>query len=360
MKLRFIIDLQNSDYQFPKAVNGLLFSRFLPDNIEDSIEINSVDSKVKFWFERRGFHDEHGFIVHNFSRQEIRNEIISRQGLIEGGPLFGEIELSGVFPFALLGSDCEDKTELLRLVKSISKQISKETQKVLDILRYNFGQYWIIDNVDWDSRQYNLGYYCKNILNLTVFDDSASKWLELKPNESMATLTLNSIIPLNTSEYITEQNWIKLKDLISTNHTPSFAQRQLVKAFMTLDTKDIVKAFIDSVTVLEIALDQYYKAISDKSDKIGKQLNRIRELGNREQLSIIFADRKEVLPKDLEDAIDAIEINNKIVHEGHKPINEEVSKVRALLKLNSLIINEPISYLVSHTTANTLGPPSKD
>lgn len=359
MKLRFIIDLQNTDYQFPKMVNGLLFSRFLPNDIDDCIETNSGDNKFKFWFERRGFHDDHGFINHNFSRKEIRKDEISRQGLIEGGPLFGEVELPGVFPFMLLTIDYEDKSELQKIVKSIAKLISKETQKILDVLRYNFGQYWIIDNIDWDSRQYSLGYYCKNVLNLSVFDDTTDKWMDLEPNESVATLTMNSVVPIDTTEYLTEQNWIKLKELIYTNHTPSFAQRQLVKAFMTLDTKDIVKAFIDSVTVLEIALDQYFKSISAKSEKIGKQLNRFKEFGNKEQLSMIFADKKEILVKDLEDSIDAIEIRNKIVHEGHIPKNEDVSKVRALLKLNSIIINEPISYLVSHTTANTLDSPKK-
>ena len=255
--------------------------------------------------------------------------------------------------------DYEDKSELQKIVKSIAKLISKETQKILDVVRYNFGQYWIIDNIDWDSRQYSLGYYCKNVLNLSVFDDTTGKWMDLEPNESVATLTMNSVVPIDTTEYLTEQNWIKLKELIYTNHTPSFAQRQLVKAFITLDTKDIVKAFIDSVTVLEIALDQYFKSISAKSEKIGKQLNRFKELGNKEQLSMIFADKKEILVKDLEDSIDAIEIRNKIVHEGHIPKNEDVSKVRALLKLNSIIINEPISYLVSHTTANTLDSPKK-
>ncbi len=119
---------------------------------------------------------------------------------------------------------------------------------------------------------------------------------------------------------MTRENWIKFKELIVTGHSPSLGQRHLIKAFITLDSGDQIKAFIDAVTVLEIAFDQYHKSIRDKSQKIGDLFNRIKNLGNREQLIHIFFNNNTVTTNELEDAIDAIEIRNKIVHEGYVPI----------------------------------------
>lgn len=354
MRVSFIIDLRSSEIKLIEEIQGPLFSKFLPNNNQDNIELKFEEGFAKFWFERRGFHDESGLIKYDFNKKEIKDHSISRQGIIQGGPLFGELTISSNYPTNFLRQDLSNNDDIMQATKPIVKIIARETQKILDILRYNFGHYWIIENINWDSRNCNLGYHCKNILHLKWLDEENAIWLDLVPESPQATIRLTSKIRSDFSDYLTKKNWIKLKGLITQGHSPSFAQKQLVKAFITLDSGDLLKAFIDAVTVLEIALDQYYKSINDKSEKIGKLFNRIKDIGNKEQLSAIFINHDIVAITDLEAAIDSIDIRNKIVHEGYIPEPADKVKLEMLFKLNSLLIDEPFSNLISSNTGNSL------
>ncbi len=340
MRFKFLIDLRNSDYNLIRGIQGPLFSKFLPNDKEDTIEIKIKDGLIiSFWFERRGFHDESGFIRYKFKRKEINDSVISRQGIIEGGPLFGMLEFDQEIPKDILKQTESDNEEIMRYTKIIVKIIAEETQKILDLLRFNFGQYWIVANINWDSRECNLGYHCQNRIGLKWFDEESETWNDLIPDKSQASISGISInIKRDYSDYMTSENWNKFKELIVTGHSPSLGQRHLINAFITLDSGDLVKAFIDAVTALEIALDKYYKSIKDKSQKIGDLFNRIKDLGNKEQLINIFVDNKTITTIELENAIDAIDIRNKIVHEAYVAIAGDRVKLEVLLKLISILI----------------------
>jgi len=354
MRLSFVIDLRSSEFKLIEEIQGPLFSKFFPNNNQDNVELKFEKGVAKFWFERRGYIDESGLIKYDFNKKELKEDLIFRQGIIQGGPLFGELIISSNYQTNLTSQDLNNNDDIMQFSKSIVKIIALETQKILDILRYNFGHYWIIENINWDSRKCNLGFHCKNLLHLKLFDEENAIWLDLVPESPRATINLTSKISSDFSDYLTEKNWLKFKGLVNQGHSPSFAQKQLIKAFITLDSGDLEKAFIDAVTVLEIALDKYYKSINNKSEKIGKLFNRIKDIGNKEQLSNIFINHDTVATIDLEAAIDAIDIRNKIVHEGYTPRHDDKVKLEVLLKLNSLLIDEPFSNLISSNTGNSL------
>lgn len=356
MKFKFQIYLPNSDYSEISNCRGLLFSKFLPKDSEDSLEIKLKDGKINFWFERRGFHDEDGFIIHDLNKKEISESVIHRQGIIEGGPLFGILQLdTAISKFNFKENEIENE-ELIKITKTLVKIIDVETQKILDLLRFNFGQYWIIDNINWDSRFCSLGHHCKYTLHLQWFDDENKFWNDLIPNNPSATITADSLIKSDFSDYMTNENWEKLKNLLADEHSPSIGQRYLIEAYTSLDSGALEKAFIDAVTVLEIALDQYYKSIREQSSKVGIMFNRIKDLGNKEQLINIFVNNNTITKAELEDAIDAIDLRNKIVHERYVSKTADKPKLLVLFKLISLLIGEPISKLVSPNTGNFINP----
>lgn len=356
MRLSFFINLHEIKYDQIRPIIGPLFSKFLPKE-DDRIEIKLKEGHIKFWFEKRGFHDESGYIRYDFNKNEIDEKVIPNQGIIEGGHLFGEIQLPGKFPKVGSPSDEIGNQKILKSTKDIIKIISEEVQLIIDQLRFNFGHYWIREFEEWDSRAHSLGYYCKNILHLKLYDEKTNDWLIVEPNKSESTIQLAVLLRSSFPDYMTKENWNLFKKLAIEKHKPSQAQKYLISAFIALDSDDLSRAFIDAVTTLEMAIDLYYRRINDKSEKFGKPISKIKGLGNREQLLIIFGSNLSMVSADLEAAIEAVEIRNRIVHEGYLPQIPDKPKLKSLLKLNAIVINEPASFFLPRNTGNSLAPP---
>ena len=92
--VRFIINTKDDKNSF--APNGPLFHRFLPNGIQDSISKEEEHYKIKFWFEQRGFQAKGRFIRYDPNRKDINKSDIPKQARLDGGYLFGEIELFNI------------------------------------------------------------------------------------------------------------------------------------------------------------------------------------------------------------------------------------------------------------------------
>jgi len=98
LDLRFALHLSDYNVDTLHRHAGPLFHRWLPDGLTDDIVVPrpEQDAIIRIWFERRGYISEHGYIVHDPNRYEVDPSVVSRQGVLDAGPLFGSIALEHV------------------------------------------------------------------------------------------------------------------------------------------------------------------------------------------------------------------------------------------------------------------------
>ena len=189
--IRFIVDLSSFEYENKGLLNhkieGVIFHRYLPNGIDDSITITNDNYKIDFWFERHGVQnlENDKFIVYKYNKKEFNEEDIANQGFLDAGVLFGQLELYDVANMDLnnLFSKKLSEEKYIIIGKKSLGIIEKYTAKIIDMFKYQYGQYWLRDYYKWDSRQHNIGLHFDSWLNAKYFIPSLNVWESFIPNK---------------------------------------------------------------------------------------------------------------------------------------------------------------------------------
>ncbi|MBI5476340.1 MAG: hypothetical protein HY964_06355 [Ignavibacteriales bacterium] len=341
--VRFAKHLKRSELKF-SSHEGPLFHRWLPDGERDAITV--TDSKtntiVKLWFERWGFVDS-SMIMFDYNRKEVNPDIITRQAVLDAGPLYGNIRLSvssdelnavrqnrkGDSTYEALGK---------RLVKNI---IYPQVLRFLNMFRINFGQYWIALPTDWDSRQCSLGHYCRH-WNMKWSNDDGASWSDFIPNEEKISLTLRICGEQTWRELLHESDWREIQDLTQSGYEPSFAGTLITLAHELADQDKLRHAFIEGITALEVAIEEFYKQKFKNDETLRDALKSYWELPLRTRLASVTlaatSSGSVISSDDVLGALRAIEIRNRVVHEGVDPQVEDGKHLAALLRVASALL----------------------
>jgi len=178
LKLAFQIHSTTHLHDFINEV-GPLFYKWLPDGRKDAIALTmpSEQEQIIVWLERRMV-VSHGFLRWKPDGTEFDPDIMKRQGKLDGGVLFGEMnaivsrdERAAVQkrPFKVgerFGDYDPESEEYVTTGRRITEKIQKRVGRLINRLRTQYGQYWLEDLRPWDSRRMSLGTYCSSILNL--------------------------------------------------------------------------------------------------------------------------------------------------------------------------------------------------
>ena len=83
--------------------------------------------------------------------------------------------------------------------------------------------------------------------------------------------------------------------------------------------------FIQGVTALELAIEQFLKQKTEKLDEHKSHLNQFDSLSLKTKTFVLATSANLIPPESLKKTIKAIDIRNKIAHEGHEPTSDEKS-----------------------------------
>lgn len=357
IKLKFIVDLRTFSQDSLDQKYGPSFHRFLPNNQKDKLEkkLTSLNGKISLWFERRGILDDQ-FIKYD-SKNKLENEdTILKQGILDGGPLFGQIFVNDVSIelFQVLKDNKIGDTHYIVFGKKIVKEIIEHSTILVNIFRELYRQYWIGNDQNWDSRYQSLGSFCKWNLSLKYSIDNGRTWNDFIPDEERHELHLDSLISFDFSDFISNKDWIEIKSLFKKSFKPSIASIYITRAHETCDRGDLKKAFIESVTALEMALEYKLNGNKQLTNPILESVQSFTALPIKSQFSIFALECGKVKSIEIENSLEAIKIRNKIVHEGYTPKKSEKSKLYSLLASISLMINEPVSKFPSSNRGNAI------
>jgi len=325
--IKFIIRLGE-----PNFSGGPLFHRWLPRGIQDSIETRVASGELRLWFERRGY-TEKGMVRFDFRRNEVDDSILAKQGRLDAGPLFGTLTLQDVSGTALdvLRRDVTGDAEYLGFGKTIIKSLYLVLARVVEHLRIRYGQYWLTPLEKWDSRYRSIGAICED-WNMCWSEDNGTTWHPFKPDKSV-----RKYGPLDRTkfdEYMTQSDWAALKESVEKSNDPPLAAELVTNAHRLASEFQLRHALVEACSALEIAISKVVrtriKASKQLTDSVASFL---KDTPLKARLVTVAALLTTLPNTVLEEALEGIELRNRVVHDGAVPEERDRRFVRAVLEV---------------------------
>jgi hypothetical protein len=347
--LKFGISLEDYELEpysrlYDKRHSGPLFHRWLPDGEKDAIELNTKDpnANLRVWFERRGF-VENGYIKFDWDRKEANPDIISKQGILDAGPLVGKLEI-----FNLSEEDITPVKEnnvgdpkYVAIGKRSLKLIYPAVSKFINILRTNYGQYWIRELKEWDSRELSLGHYFSVIIQTKWSIDSGKTWCDFVPNKREHGPIRLMIRHPNYNEYLSQKDWDDISKIFQTEYEVSLAAQVLSRAYKLLNQGHEKQALVEGVTALEIAINEFIRRKLNTNENLLKNMQSFLTLPLRAQVIALGVIEGRNTIQDLENAIRATDLRNRVVHEGFVPPTSIRAEILKLLEIIASLLPQP-------------------
>jgi hypothetical protein len=343
LELWFALHLSDHDVDTLHRHAGPVFHRWLPEGLTDAIVVPhpEQDAIVRIWFERRGYVDERGYVVHDLNRHEVDPSVVPRQGVLDAGPLFGGIDLEHV-PADELTAVRENAVGSSAYValgtRIVKKLIDPTVQRLTRILRDLFGQYWIQVPTGFDSRECSLGHYC-NLMNLKWKDGSI--WKPFEPTERTAAPITLMIGGIPYRELLGEADWPRLASLLQERYNPSLAVTLTARAHRFLQQGNISQALIQAVTALEISIDSLLRSKLDGDTQLQNAIQTFWAEPLRAQLSLVTLLIVPSARPNLHAALACIDHRNKLVHDGIEPGAGVPQLIEHTLELARDLLGEP-------------------
>lgn len=355
--LKFGINLENSDRPITDQHFGPLFHRWLPDGEKHAVVLDTGDSnaRLRVWFVRFGFVGT-SYIQFDYDRREVDSNIIPKQAVLEAGPLIGLLEIQGLSEEELtaIREDQVGNELYLSLGKKVvEKMIHPPVSRFLDILRTNYGQYWIPRLEKWDSRKESLGSYCSSFQLKWSLDDRRT-WKDFVPDQRVVriTATISSF-----RGYLTEKDWNELEKTVHEGYEPTLAAIILSRTHQFLDQGNLKHALIEGVTALELVINEFISLRLHGADTLSGSMKAFWEMPLRAQAVSVATILGNIPAQDIEYVIKAIDMRNKVVHEGWDPPEDAKVQLRGLLNTVAAMLSGPRFRFLTANPGNAIMSP---
>lgn len=341
--LKFEINLDESGTSVFRH-HGPQFHRWLPDAEKYAIVLDNSGSNaiLKVWFERRGFVDG-GFIKYDRKRTEVDPTIMSKQAVLDAGNLLGLLQINGISKenlVPLMENKIGDK-RYIALGKKVVKLIHPPVSNLLNTIRTHYGQYWVPELEEWDSRTRSLGSYCNSILHLEWSLDRGKTWTPFIPNERQQTVAVHIFKDRPFPEFPTREGWRELILSIKKGFKPSSAALLLARAHQLSDEGNLRQAIIEGVSALELALGEFIQQKLQNHESLVDGVQAFWNLPLPSQLIVVASSSGVIDLQDIELAMKAVDKRNKVIHEGLNPSDESKPAILGLFRTVAGLLQGP-------------------
>lgn len=333
--IKFIVRLGDVNFS-----GGPLFHRWLPRGIQDCIETEVKVGHLQLWFERRG-HTHAGMVQFTFERHEVDDTIVAKQGRLDAGPLFGMVKLENVASSLMnvLRRDLTGNAEYVTLGKNVIQSLYPMIERLLKHLRFQYGQHWLKPPDAWDSRSRSLGAVCDD-WNMNWSEDNGKTWHRFKPNKSVR--NYGALERTNFSEYMTQSDWAALKASVEKGRDPTLSAELVTNSHYLAAQLELRNAVVEACSALEVAISEAVRAPIKASQVLTNTVASFLKDAPLKTRLVVVASLVGVSKSSLfEDALAAVDLRNKVVHDGFIPDIRDLKLVRAVLDLSAKIISGP-------------------
>jgi hypothetical protein len=342
VRMSFHLRLETGAFAGPPQIVGPLFHRFVPNGQSDAVYLTPEGDphEVRIWFERAAKQVQ-GFLKWEQNGSQFDEAIMRRQGKIEGGPLRGEMLVPDVTddeivsllrnPKALnesFGQDAENDRAYVALGKRVIEVLQPRLTNFVSTLRNQYGQYWLEELPEWDSRRCTLGTYCSSVLGLVWWSERTQDWRRFLPTNSGSTVTAERHPGRGYAEYLTEEDWRRFQRTRCLADVSTEVQL-LGNATRALDFREYRQAFIEVMSALELVIARRLTSTSEMARR-AVQSFLDRETQSAQVAIVLLATGANSL--EIEDALTAIKVRNRVAHEGYLPGAAEATALRNVMK----------------------------
>jgi hypothetical protein len=341
--IKFVKSLEERGYGHFPTRYGVWFHRWLPDGEKDAIILESghYDAKVKLWFARFG-RVENGRIVYDEKLKEVDPDVMTKQGLLESGNLFGKIE-----SFEITADELrilEEKKIGDKIYKDLGRKVSKIIDPILVkffyILRIYFGQYWLPEFEKFNSKNESIGYHLR-FLFMRWSKDDGKTWEEFDPDHEHPVISVTMSEGKSFFDLVTKADWENLKTILKEDHANSLAAITLARTHQYLVERDIRHAFFEGIIALELAIEEFIKTKLEGNKALNENIQGFWNMPIAARL-ISIAISIGASNTDIENTITAIKWRNLIVHEGWEPeFYPSKKNLFSLLRITAKLLQGP-------------------
>jgi hypothetical protein len=316
----------------------------LPNGETDALvlQTDEPNATLRVWTERRGYVSG-SKIEYAKDRNEVDPTIIPGQGVLDGGYVFGRLEIPDVQQTIIdaVNADRIGQELYVALGKRVVNLLYPPLSRLCILLRTQYGQYWIRELEKWDSRKRSLGSYCES-LNMKWSLNESGPWRSFIPDQRLQIATAIAPDPRQFAEFLTESDWSNIPEFINNQYEPTTAARLLMQTHEYVEKGDVKNALIEGVASLELAIAQLVRT-KLKSPSLDSSVNSFLDSSTRAQLVGIAAGLAG-LEENLDHAIEAINLRNKVVHEGWNPSDTALTEVKGLIKTVSTLLGSKFKF----------------
>ena len=352
LTIRFAKYIYDYSTDIRRPARGPIFHRWLPDGQTDALVLKMPGGNVSMWFERRGKMTGVGYIEYDDKSADFDVDRMARQALLDGGALFGELTLTALTDaeYQAVLEERIGSEEYVTLGKRVVKDyLDPSIRRLTQLLREVFGQYWLGAHQAYDSRHYSLGHHCYLL---------GVKWLasdktlhDFIPNaRTHAILTATYTLGRKYPEYLSQQSWGQVRQLLETSYTPPLAAVIAQSAHRLADQGFLRQALVEAVTAADLAIEHRLKS---GGSPLAESIGGFENLPLSACL-VIAAANVPIPANTLTEAIRCIKIRNEVVHEGTDPPPTTSTALDSLLETISQLLGEPRIQYPSAWTGNEL------
>jgi hypothetical protein len=366
--LSFAVGLHDHAINKFGPIHGPLFHRWLPNGKADAIRLSSdiPNSELQIWFERRGIvqRGKDTLVKYDYDGQAVEADLIRRQAILDAGPLRGLLTIRNIASETAeaIRTKRQGDKDYVDVGKQLVNLLHARISKVLAILRFNFGQYWIRELEPWDSRKNTLSAYCLTHLHMKCSLDNGMTWDEFLPDEPIAFATVTTFTPTQNTftQYLTQPDWQQIADIANSDYQPSLAAMTLMRAHHYLDQGDIRQAFVEGVTALELAVSEVVDKRFKEKKEILNLLGGFWNLSLPARFATIATASESISVNDVELTVQAIKTRNKLVHENEDLSAKHLPELEVLLFSVAKLIPGATFKFPSANTGNNLSMPEQE
>jgi len=243
----------------------------------------------------------------------------------------------------------------VELGKQIVGLIHGPVARFLDVLRINYGQYWVHGLEEWDSRRESLGAYCGS-LNLKWSLDGGKTWAPFVPDERIRSLNVSITVGRSFREYLTKDDWQELPGISQAGYGPSLAAFLLAEAHQFLDQGNLKHALIEAVSALDVALHDFIRQKLAGEVSLTDSVQGFWELSLGARMISVVTALGGVSLEDMKLAAKAIKMRNDVVHKGWNPPATAKGQLLGLLRTVSSLLPGPRFRFPTANPGNALRP----
>ena len=337
-----------------KPPNGPLFTKWLPNGEADAIALKTNDSSasLRVWFRRHGVIGERGLIEFEWDKWEGNEATISKQGILDAGPLYGKLQLTGISDETLqvLIDKDEGNPAYLKLGKKVIDILFETVERFLMILRECFGQYWIRRLEKWDSRTQSLGGYCFEWF--LFWSSDGNQWEKFTPDKDKTRkvrIGTWGIFPYD--EFLTHEDWLNLPSIVESNYSSSVSIQLIRRCYYVLLHGDSKYALIEGISSLELALEEFVRTKCDafKTQALNQKFKDMHKSG---KLALVCCLTPGIEHDDIDKAIKAIEARNAVIHDGADAPADTKQLLQAVIRIVKKLLAPPAIKFPAHSAIN--------